>query len=111
MTDKQEHVPRNVASLAGDSIAFSIGFVFYDPTVVIPAFVKTLTDSNLLVGLISAIRVIFITLPQIWAAGVLVASPRKKPLLAWSSFWGACRWCCWPSPPWPGRARRRGRCC
>jgi MFS family permease len=74
--------------LAGDSIAFSIGFAFYDPTVVIPAFVKTLTDSNLLVGLISAIRVIFITLPQIWAAGVLVASPRKKPLLAWSSFWG-----------------------
>jgi MFS family permease len=88
MTAKQEHVARNVASLAGDSIAFSIGFAFYDPTVVIPTFVGALNGSAFLVGLIAAIRMIFITLPQIWAAGILVASPRKKPLLAWSSFWG-----------------------
>ena len=88
MTVKQQHVARNVVALAGDSIAFSIGFAFYDPTVVIPTFVGVLHGSAFVVGLIAAIRVIFVTLPQIWAAGILVASPRKKPLLAWSSFWG-----------------------
>jgi MFS family permease len=72
----------------GDFVLFSAGLAFYDPFVVVPAFVKTFAGSELLVGMLSALRVLMITLPQIWAASVLVARPRKKPLLVWSSIGG-----------------------
>jgi MFS family permease len=58
------------------------------PFVLVPTFVQELTGSELMVGVMSALRVLAITLPQAWAASVLVARPRKKPLLAWSSIGG-----------------------
>ncbi|MGC9347567.1 MAG: MFS transporter [Anaerolineae bacterium] len=79
---------RNVLALIGDFVFFSVGFAFYDPLVVVPAFVSEFTGSELLVGLLSALRVLFITVPQIWAASVLEAQPRMKPLLIWSSIGG-----------------------
>lgn len=82
------HGYRNFAALMGDFVLFSAGLAFYDPFVVVPAFVKTFAGSELLVGTLSALRVLMITLPQIWAASVLVARPRKKPLLVWSSIGG-----------------------
>jgi MFS family permease len=75
-------------ALIGDFFFFSVGFAFYDPMVVVPAFVNDFTGSTLLVGLLSALRVLFITLPQIWAASVLEARPRMKPLLIGSSVMG-----------------------
>jgi MFS family permease len=87
--DTQKHrVRRNFAALAGDFVLFSIGFAFYDPFVVVPAFVKEFTGSELMVGVLSALRTLMITLPQVWAASVLVARPQKKPLLIWSSVGG-----------------------
>jgi MFS family permease len=41
-----------------------------------------------MVGVLSALRVLAITLPQLWAASVLVARPFKRPLLIWSSIGG-----------------------
>jgi MFS family permease len=85
---QKDPVRRNFAALAGDFVLFSIGFAFYDPFVVVPAFVKEFTGSDLMVGVLSALRVLMITLPQMWAASVLVARPRKRPLLIWSSVGG-----------------------
>jgi len=85
---RDRHASRNFAWLVGDFAFFSIGFAFYDPIVVVPAFVKELTGSGFLVGVLSAVRVLMVTLPQMWAASVLVARPRKKPLLVWSSLGG-----------------------
>ncbi len=79
---------RNVLALIGDFVFFSVGFAFYDPLVVVPAFVNEFTGSELLVGLLSALRILMITVPQIWAASVLEARPRAKPLLIWSSIGG-----------------------
>jgi MFS family permease len=79
---------RNVAALIADFALFSVGLTFYDPFVVLPAFVQQLTGSELVVGALSAVRVLMIALPQVWAASVLTARPRKKPLLVWSSVAG-----------------------
>lgn len=79
---------RNTLALIGDFVLFSIGFAFYDPLVVVPAFVNEFTGSELLVGVLAALRVLFITVPQIWAASLLDVQPRMKPLLVWSSVGG-----------------------
>lgn len=79
---------RSVAALIGDFFFFSVGFAFYDPMVVVPAFVNAFTGSELLVGALAALRILFITVPQVWAASVLEARPRMKPLLIGSSFGG-----------------------
>ena len=84
----QQHTTRNFLALTGDFIFFSIGFAFFDPLVVIPAFVKEFTGSEFLVGILAAIRTLFITAPQLWAASILVAQPRKKPVLIASSIIG-----------------------
>ena len=73
---------RNVAAQVADFALFSVGLAFCDPFVVLPAFVQELTGSELVVGALSAVRVLMIALPQVWAASVLTARPRKKPLLA-----------------------------
>jgi len=85
---KSSQLVRNFVALTADFTFFSIGVAFYDPFVVIPAFVKEFTGSDLLVGALSGLRILMLTLPQIWAASVLVARPRKKPLLVWSSLIG-----------------------
>ena len=85
---QEQHVRRNVLALVGDFVFFSIGFAFYDPVVIVPAFVEEFTGSPLLIGALAALRILMITVPQIWAASYLVAQPRKKPLLVWSTFGG-----------------------
>ncbi|MEJ5310806.1 MAG: MFS transporter [Anaerolineae bacterium] len=85
---QEHHVRRNLLALVGDFVFFSIGFAFYDPVVIVPAFVKEFTGSSLLIGALSALRILMITVPQVWAASFLVAQPRKKPLLVWSTFGG-----------------------
>lgn len=85
---KQQTVTRNTLALIGDFVFFSVGFAFFDPLVVVPAFVNEFTGSELLIGALAALRVLVITVPQLWAASMLEAQPRMKPVLMWSSFWG-----------------------
>jgi MFS family permease len=88
LTDLHPWLRRNLLLLTVDFVAFSVGFSFFDPLVLVPAFAQTLAHSELAVGVLSALRIVFMTLPQIWAASVLAASPRKKPLFFWSSVGG-----------------------
>ena len=83
---KQRTVRRNMLALIGDFFFFSVGFAFFDPLVVVPAFVNEFTGSELLIGALAALRVLMVTVPQIWAASLLEAQPRMKPRLMWSSF-------------------------
>lgn len=85
---EQQHVRRNVLALVGDFVFFSIGFAFFDPVVIVPAFVEEFAGSALLIGALSALRILMITVPQVWAASFLITQPRKKPLLVWSTFGG-----------------------
>jgi len=82
------HTRRNIVFLSLDFVMFSIGFAFFDPTVLVPAFAKELSGSSFLVGALAGVRVLMVTLPQIVAASVLLNSARKKPLLALSSLGG-----------------------
>jgi MFS family permease len=82
------HRRRNFAALIGDFALFSIGFAFYDPFVLVPAFVKSLTGSELMIGLLAGLRVLMVSIPQVWAASVLNARPKKKPFLVVSSIGG-----------------------
>lgn len=88
MAESHPWLRRNLLLLLVDFVAFSIGFAFFDPLVIVPTFAQALTGSELAVGALSALRIVFVTVPQIWAAGVLTASARKKPLLLWSSIGG-----------------------
>jgi MFS family permease len=85
---EQRHVRRNLIFLTGDFVSFSIGLAFFDPLVIVPAFVQALGGPELVIGALAAVRTIMVTLPQILAATLLAALPRKKPLLIWSSVGG-----------------------
>ena len=87
-TAQKRFITRNFLALTGDFVFFSIGFAFFDPLVVIPAFVKEFTGSEFLIGILSAIRTFMVTAPQLWAASILIAQPRKKPVLIASSVIG-----------------------
>lgn len=88
ITVQKRYTIRNFLALTGDFVFFSIGFAFFDPLVVVPAFAKEFTGSEFLIGVLSAIRVLMITAPQLWAASILIAQPRKKPVLIASSIIG-----------------------
>jgi MFS family permease len=81
-------VRQNVLALGADFCLFMIGFSFFDPFVLVPAFVYEITGSDLMIGVLAALRVLTISLPQLWAASVLMARPRKQPLLMASSIGG-----------------------
>jgi len=88
MTAQTRYLFRNVLALSLDFTMFMIGFVFWDPTVVVPVFVKELTGNDLMVGVFAAIRALTLSLPGLWTASFLASQPRKKPVLIWSSFCG-----------------------
>lgn len=79
---------RNILALSGDFLFFSMGVAFFNPTVVVPVFVKTYTDSEFLVGVFSALQTLMNTVPQIWAASILTSQPRKRPVWILSSAGG-----------------------
>ncbi len=81
-------VRRNLIALGADFVFFTVGFVFFDPLVILPAFVQVLTGSELAVGALAAARIIVITLPQLLAANMLAKRAYKRPLLIASSLGG-----------------------
>ncbi len=88
LPEQARHVTRNVAMLMADNILFFIAFTLWEPMVVVPVFVQELTGSVLTIGLLSAVRILMTTVPQMWAASYLSARPRKQPLLVASSLMG-----------------------
>lgn len=88
MNEQHPWLRRNLLLLIVDFMSFTVGFAFFDPLVVVPVFTRMLTGSGLAVGILSALRIVFVTLPQVWAAGVLSTSSRYKPLFLGSSIAG-----------------------
>ena len=85
---RHDRALRNVLALLGDFIFFSLGFAFYDPLIVVPAFVNEATGSQVLVGALATIRALMTTLPQVWVASVLETRSRMKPVLIAASLMG-----------------------
>ena len=72
------HYRRNLICLVMDFIAFGMALAFINVNTVLPSFVNELTDSALLVGLVSTLLSGSWLLPQLIAANYLANKPRKK---------------------------------
>ena len=81
MPDAYPHYRRNFIALVMDFVGFGLGFAFYSPSTVLPAFVSELTSSAPLIGLISTLLMGSWLLPQLMAASYLRGRKRQKPYL------------------------------
>lgn len=75
------HYRWNFFALLTDYVGFGIAFNFFNPNSVLPAFVGRLTDSDLLIGLVSAVFNGCWLLPQLVTGRLIKDKPRKKPYL------------------------------
>jgi MFS family permease len=64
-----------------DYVLFGVAFSFINPNTVMPAFVRTLTDSEPVIGLVGTVLAACWLLPQLGVAAVISNKPRKKPYL------------------------------
>ena len=68
-----------------NGVLFAVGVAFVDPVTVLPALVSRLTDSEVVIGSISAIGMSGWFLPQLFAANYLQARPHKRPLYVFAA--------------------------
>jgi MFS family permease len=77
----QPNVRRNIAFNVADAAFFGLGMGMSSFVAVIPLFVASLTDSTILIGLISAAHLIGWQLPQLFTAGMVARRSRYLPLV------------------------------
>ena|GEM_PF-59035 len=75
-----------------NGILFALGAAFVDPATVLPTFVSQLTDSDIAVGLISAIGNGGWFLPQLFVASYLHPRPHKRPLYVFAALLRGFGW-------------------
>jgi MFS family permease len=73
------HYRRNFAALMGDYVGFGLALTFASATTILPDFVGRLTDSKIVIGLLSTVSNGAFLLPQLVFANLLTNKPRKKP--------------------------------
>ena len=69
-----------------DGALFWFGINFVAPSTILPLYVRHLTDSRLLIGLIATIAGAGWYLPQLFTASYVERSPRKKPIVTKVGF-------------------------
>ena len=69
-----------------DGAFFGLGIGFASFTTIIPLFVATLTNSAILIGLISAIHVMGWQIPQLLVANRVARLERFKPMVMWMTI-------------------------
>lgn len=79
----RHHVGYNMVVNVVDGGFFGLGLGFASTVTVVPLFVATLTDSALIIGLISALHLIGWQLPQILTANRVASLRRYKPMMMW----------------------------
>lgn len=81
-------VRRNIFAIVGDVVLYMVGFACFDPTTVMPQFLRELGASPQLIGLISTLRMLMIVAPQAYVAHLLHGRARVKPFLVTACFVG-----------------------
>lgn len=74
-------VRRNIIAIIGDVAFFMMGFSCFDPTTVMPQFLRELGASPGLIGLISGLRLLVLFVPQPYVAHRVHGKSRVKPFL------------------------------
>jgi len=77
----KRHFRRNFIVNAGDFAFYILGLNFVSQLTILPAFVRKLTSSNFIIGLIPAINVMGWRLPQIVSARYVERLERKMPFI------------------------------
>ena len=90
--DSERYYHRNFAAGLVHGVFFQASTAFGSIYTVLPAFVATLTDSPVAVGLMAAVQGIGEVLPQMFTAYLVEDKPRKKPYLLWII---TIRWVSW----------------
>jgi MFS family permease len=90
--DSERHYRRNFAAGLVHGVFFQASTAFGSIHTVLPAFVATLTDSVVAVGLMAAVQGVGEVLPQMFTAYLVEDKPRKKPYLLWII---TIRWVSW----------------
>lgn len=80
------HVRRNMILLVGNYITFGVGLAFFSSNTVMPVFLRYLTSSNPLIGLITALQSVGWLTTQLVAARWIHNKPRRKPYLIYFSL-------------------------
>jgi MFS family permease len=75
------HYRWNFCAFLIDYVLFGLAFTFFNPNSVLPAFVGQLTTSAPVIGLVGTIFRGGWLLPQLAAARVISAKPRRKPYI------------------------------
>lgn len=102
------HFRHNFLALLVDYVSFGVAYSFINPSTVLPAFVRTLTDSEPLVGLIGTVMNGGWLLPQLGAAAVMGDRPRRKPFLMLGALIGRPAFFLLALAIWAGLARLPG---
>jgi MFS family permease len=80
LKDRSARAQRAYRLGIANGVLFLMGMAFMDPATVLPSFVSRLTDSELAIGLVSAITLGGFYLPQLFIANHLQSRPYKRPL-------------------------------
>ncbi len=99
------HLRHNFVAFMVDYVLFAVAISFVNPNTVMPAFVRTLTDSDPLVGLINSVLSGTWLLPQLGVAAMITGKPRKKPYLVAAMFLGRPLYFLLGLAIWAGLAR------
>ena len=86
--EQRSHLRRNALCLGLDYLFFGLAVVFISNTTVLPTLIRTLTDSTVLIGVISTIGAGAWLLPQIFSANLVSGRERMKPFILRSAFVG-----------------------
>ena len=86
--ERYPHLRRNAVCLGIDYVFFGIAIAFLNSTTVLPTLARRLTDSTVLVGLISTISTGGWLLPQLFAANFVAGRDRVKAYIIRPAFFG-----------------------
>ena len=78
----------NFAVIVMESSAFQTGIAWADPATVLPLFIRSLSNSTVLIGLVTVLQRVGWILPQMPLAAIVGHRPRRLPYLRWGVFIG-----------------------
>jgi MFS family permease len=87
-SESAEHTRWNFAVIVGESTFFMAGMAWVEPSSVLPLFVKELTPSTVIIGLVMVLQRLGWLLPQVFMAAVLGHRPHRLPWLRWPVLLG-----------------------
>ena len=88
----QRETRRNSWLLVINGGMVMMAYTFISADLVMPAFVQTLTESSILIGMAGALMRMGWAWPQVFISRIIEPKPRKMPLLIWAGMARSAMW-------------------